>query len=218
MSKRSVVIFDWDGTLMDSTAKIVASMQAAGVECGLGALGFQEIENIIGLGLPEAILVLYPDALSSERESLRLSYSHHYVNVCTVSTPLFHGVTALLDGLVEADFQLAIATGKSRQGLNRVLKQSGLSSYFVTSRCADETESKPHPKMLFEILDELALCPESALMIGDTEYDLEMASLASISSIGVTYGAHSLERLERHGPIFCVDEPIRLLDQIKLLA
>lgn len=218
MGKRSLVIFDWDGTLMNSSARIVGSMQSAAVDCNLDPLKNHQIENIIGLGLPEAISILYPEAPSSVRESLSLSYSHHYVNVNTEPTPLFDGVEALLQGLENEGYLLAIATGKSRKGLNRVLKQSGLEGYFATSRCADETVSKPHPKMLLQILDELSVAPETALMIGDTEYDLEMATRANIASIGVTYGSHSLERLERHGPLCCVTNSFHLLDRIKVLG
>jgi phosphoglycolate phosphatase len=215
MSKRALVIFDWDGTLMNSSAKIVASMQSAALDCDLNPLDSLAIENIIGLGLPEAIEKLYPGAPLFVREHLRDRYSHHFVHTFTKPSPLFEGVRDLLDGCVKLGVEIAVATGKSRRGIDRVLSETKLQHYFVSSRCADETKSKPHPAMVLELLEERAIPASAAVVIGDTEYDLEMAARAQVASIGVTYGSHSRDRLERHSPIDCVDEPLHLLDIIR---
>jgi phosphoglycolate phosphatase len=201
-----LVIFDWDGTLMDSLAQIVRSVKLAALDLGVPEPSDAAARDIIGLGLPEAMQVLFPQVPEVEREALRHRYAHHFVAGVGGHSQPYAGAEALLQQLSGAGRQLAVATGKSRAGLNRVLAHTGWSSYFSATRCADETASKPNPLMLKELLLELRVPLERAVMIGDTHYDLEMAQRLGMPSIGVSYGVHSAERLAEHAPIaICQD-------------
>ena len=201
-----LIIFDWDGTLMDSAAKIVTCMQCAARDLDLVAPSCDEVENIIGLGLPQAVARLFP-ALSAEgNERLQKAYAEHYVVNDKTQTPLFFGVERTLISLRKQGYRLAVATGKSRKGLNRVFAETGTGAYFDSSRCADETASKPHPLMLEELLAELDCKAERALMVGDSEYDMEMAKNAGVKPIAVDYGVHSLDRLRRFNPVCCLSQ------------
>jgi phosphoglycolate phosphatase len=201
-----LVIFDWDGTLMDSLAQIVRSVKLAALDLGVPEPSDAAARDIIGLGLPEAMQVLFPQVPEVEREALRHRYAHHFVTGVGGHSQPYAGAEALLQQLSGAGRQLAVATGKSRAGLNRVLAHTGWSSYFSATRCADETASKPNPLMLKELLLELRVPLERAVMIGDTHYDLEMAQRLGMPSIGVSYGVHSAERLAEHSPIaICQD-------------
>lgn len=193
-------IFDWDGTLIDSAACIVRAMQVAADEMQLAALSDAEVQNIIGLGLPEAILALYPDRDEATRHELKLGYARHYIAMNEQPAALFPHVAATLQYLKERGHLLAVATGKSRRGLQRVLEQLDMLDFFHATRCADETQSKPHPQMLHELLSELEMPVHHAVMIGDTEYDMAMAQQAGMARIGVDYGAHAQERLLRYEP------------------
>ena len=205
-----LIIFDWDGTLMNSVPKIVACMQAAAADAEWGELDVKAIEDIIGLGLPEAIAKLCPGISPEQAERLRQRYSHHFVEGNTTPMPFFDGVEAHLAKLRERPQQrLAVATGKSRRGLDRVFQETGSLDWFHASRTADETRSKPHPQMLQELLDELSIPAERAVMVGDTEYDLEMARSLGMPRVGVSYGVHSPERLaasQPHEIVHSVDE------------
>ncbi len=196
----ALVIFDWDGTLIDSADRIVCSMQAAARDLAHPALEPDAVRNIIGLGLPEAIQQLLPGATAETVEAMRERYSHHFLSQDQTPCPLFPGVEVGLRWLRAAGYRLAVATGKSRRGLDRAFRDTGLGPLFEFSRCADETRSKPHPLMLEELLAESGCSASQALMIGDTEYDLEMASNAGVDSVAVTYGVHAPDRLARHGP------------------
>src|SRR5690606_2543200 len=187
-------IFDWDGTLVDSEARIVGAMHAAAAELGIATLGIDAIRNIIGLGLPEAIVALYPELGSAQRIRLQQLYSQHYVAADQQPCQWFPGVRETLQRLQDDGFVLAVATGESRRGLQRVLAQLDMLDFFAATRCADETQSKPHPQMLHELLEQLAVSAQSAVMVGDTEYDMAMARAAGIARIGVAYGAHAAER------------------------
>lgn len=200
-----LIVFDWDGTLMDSEAKIVASMRAAGQDLGLADLDDGTLRNVIGLGLSEAIEMLYPDAGLLTLRAFADRYRHHFLSGDGESSNFFDGALALVQGLHRRGLLLGVATGKSRRGLNRVLAEHGCGNYFHATRCADETFSKPHPQMLVELMDELGVAPEQTVMIGDTEYDLQMANNAGTNSIGVSYGVHERERLLQHQPLTCVD-------------
>jgi len=205
-SRFDLVIFDWDGTLMDSLAQIVRSVKLAALDLGVPEPSDAAARDIIGLGLPEAMQVLFPQVPEVEREALRHRYAHHFVAGVGGHSQPYAGAEALLQQLSGAGRQLAVATGKSRAGLNRVLAHTGWSSYFSATRCADETASKPNPLMLRELLLELRVPLERAVMIGDTHYDLEMAQRLGMPSIGVSYGVHSAERLAEHAPIaICQD-------------
>lgn len=205
-SRFDLVIFDWDGTLMDSLAQIVRSVKLAALDLGVPEPSDAAARDIIGLGLPEAMQVLFPQVPEVEREALRHRYAHHFVAGVGGHSQPYAGAEALLRQLSGAGRQLAVATGKSRAGLNRVLAHTGWSSYFSATRCADETASKPNPLMLKELLLELRVPLERAVMIGDTHYDLEMAQRLGMAAIGVSYGVHSAERLAEHAPIaICQD-------------
>jgi len=198
-------IFDWDGTLCDSTGKIVRSMQQAAKQVRLPALDDTQVLNIIGLGLPEAVRHLYPDISTEQAEALRAAYSEHFLHYDQTPMPLFEGVENTLHRLRDDGYRLAIATGKSRRGLERVLDGLGLRSFFHGSRCADETTSKPDPHMLLELLKEFRSQAADAVMVGDTEYDMEMARRAQMPSVAVSYGAHHIERLRPYQPRLCID-------------
>lgn len=198
-------IFDWDGTISDSTAKIVRCMQLAAGDSGLEVLPDEDVRNIIGLGLPEAISSLYPQANAEEREKLRLGYSAHFLREDTLPSPFFPCVLDTLDSLRQDGFILTVATGKSRRGLDRVLDNLDLKSFFHASRCADETASKPHPQMLNELLLEFSASAQEAVMIGDTEYDMAMAREIDMHRIAVSYGAHHIDRLLPYEPRMCID-------------
>lgn len=199
--KYQLLVFDWDGTLMDSAAHIVAAMNAAIADIGLPQLPYHTISNIIGLGLQEAINTLLPDLPPAAHERVVARYRQHYMAPEIACSQLFAGAEQCLRTLHTEGYLLAVATGKGRTGLQRVLSDTGLMPLFHASRCADETCSKPDPQMLHEIMDELAVSPARTLMIGDTEYDLAMARNAGVDSIGVAYGVHENERLLRHQPL-----------------
>ncbi|SDZ82816.1 HAD-IA family hydrolase [Microbulbifer marinus] len=207
-----LVILDWDGTVCNSEARIVSCMQRAADRVGLPVLAPEAIGNIIGLGLPEAILSLFPEAASEQRQQMREYYSEEWLAARSEPLPLFDGVLETLDQLLGGGHQLAVATGKSRRGLNREFEEHGLRDLFVASRCADETASKPNPLMLRELLDETRCGADDAVMVGDTVYDLEMAAAAGVASIGVSYGVHSPERLVAHRPRAIIDHFSELLE------
>lgn len=206
-----LVILDWDGTVCNSEARIVSCMQRAAEWVGLPVLAPEAIGNIIGLGLPEAIVSLFPEATSEQRQRLRERYSEEWMAARREPLPLFDGVLETLDQLLGAGHQLAVATGKSRRGLNREFEEHGIGGLFAASRCADETASKPDPLMLHELLDETGSVVADAVMVGDTVYDLEMAASAGMASVGVSYGVHKPERLQAFRPRAIIDHFSELL-------
>lgn len=200
-----LIVFDWDGTLMDSEAKIVRCMQAAAADTGIADPGVAAIRNIIGLGLSQAIQVLFPEQAPAQSAVLVGHYRKHFSEFDTTATPLFPGVAEGLAQLRAQGYLLAVATGKARRGLDRVLDDTGLRPLFAASRCADEAQSKPHPQMLEEILAETGVENGRALMVGDTVYDMEMARNARVAGLAVSYGVHARERLLACGARACVD-------------
>jgi phosphoglycolate phosphatase len=204
-------IFDWDGTLMDSTHKIVTCVSKAIDDLDWEFKSYSQIEGIIGLSLPEAVASLYPDSSAADINVLQQCYIEHFIEADRNPCTLFPGVEGVLLELRERGHQLAVATGKSRKGLSRVLDGVGWSVFFDATRCADETRSKPHPLMLNEILNELSFSAGDAVMVGDTEFDLAMAVRAGMRSVGVSYGAHSVERLQAHSPVMLMDHFTELL-------
>lgn len=200
-----LIVFDWDGTLMDSAAKIVRCFQAAAHDAEIASPPAEAIRHIIGLGLKDALDRLLPGTGEEVRARVIACYRKHFIELDTTETPLFPGVMQGLDRLSRAGFRLAIATGKARQGLDRVLSDSALSHYFCATRCADEAQSKPHPQMLHDLLELTDVSAERTLMIGDTTYDLQMAHAAAVGSVAVTYGAHDRATLMAHSPLACVD-------------
>jgi phosphoglycolate phosphatase len=200
-----LIVFDWDGTLMDSEAKIVRCMQAAATDVGIPDPGVEAVRDIIGLGLNEAMQVLFPEHFSAHKAELVGRYRQHFLELDNTDMPLFPGVTQGLSQLTEQGYLLAIATGKARRGLNQVLDETGMRHLFASSRCADEAFSKPHPKMLEDILEETGVDAERALMVGDTIYDMEMARNAKVAGLAVSYGVHARDRLLGCGALACLD-------------
>lgn len=214
-----LLIFDWDGTLMDSVARIVDCLRKASDEVlGQHQRSDHELKDVIGLGLREALLKLHPESSEQQITEMSAAYRYQYMEVNTTDSVLFQGAEQLLDELEKQGYWLAVATGKGRQGLDQVLEITGLGPRFHTTRCASETFSKPHPLMLEEILEQLGMNVKDALMIGDTEYDMEMAKNARMDRLGVSYGVHTTERLMKHAPIGCIDDIQHLDVFLKKLA
>jgi phosphoglycolate phosphatase len=195
-----LLIFDWDGTLMDSAGVIVDSIQRACEDIGLIAPSDRASRQIIGLGLTQALQTLLPDLPADDYPRLVERYRHHYLGRDDL-IPLFDGVASAIPELQASGFQLAVATGKSRHGLERALEASKLGEWFAATRCADQTHSKPHPAMVLELIAELDADPARTLVIGDTSHDLLMAANAGVASLGVTYGAHEADDLHPHAPL-----------------
>ena len=205
-------IFDWDGTLSDSKAKITKAMQLAAQDMGWAPLDDHCIHNIIGLGLPEAIHSLYPDVAVADRQRLREAYAYHFLSLDKACpSEFFPDVLETLNRLKRSGHRLTIATGKSRKGLDRILDCLGVVDFFDSTRCADETASKPDPLMLMELLREFDVGAHEAVMIGDTEYDMEMARRINMPRIAVSYGAHHIDRLHVYEPELCMDNFGQLL-------
>lgn len=210
MPKRfELLVFDWDGTLADSTQNIVDALQSASRDAGLPVPDDETSRGIIGLSLREALQELFPGVDPASEQRLVERYRAHYF-ARDEKIALFDGVEETMRGLVEAGFMLAVATGKGRDGLNRAMAQTGLAEVFHASRCAGECFSKPHPQMLEEIMDELGAVPEKSLMIGDTHFDLQMAQNAGMAGLGVSYGAQPEENLHPHSPLACFDSFAKL--------
>jgi len=205
MMPYQLIVFDWDGTLMDSTGHIVNCMQQAITELELPTLADSAISHIIGLGLNEAVLTLYPDADHQLVTTLADKYRQVWLN-SPHETPLFDNALALIKQLAGNDYLLAVATGKSRRGLDKVLNATRLGDYFHATRCADECHSKPHPQMLEELMEHLGVEKHQTLMIGDTEFDLQMAHNAGADSLGISHGAHAIETLQACQPKAIVDD------------
>lgn len=206
--KYQAVIFDWDGTLADSATRIVESMQCAAKDFDLPFRSEYDVKQIIGLGLPEAIISLWPK-LEHDRtvvKGVAKQYSAHYHDDKRSEVVLFDHALELLDLLDSLDLKIAVATGKSRAGLDRVLTQFNMTHLFHDTRCADETRSKPHPLMLHELSQSLNVDNENMLMIGDTQFDLDMAHNAGMDSVAITHGAHSVEKLKLSSPMLMVDD------------
>ena len=205
MNGYRLLVFDWDGTLMDSQARIVACLQAAAADLGIPVPAPTAARDVIGLGLREAVERLFPDAGPGEVTELADRYRHHFLGDHPTPSTLFPGVIETLEGLAEAGYLLGIATGKSRRGLDTVLVETGLGPLFHASRCADETFSKPHPQMLEEVMAVLGAGPADTLMIGDTEYDMQMARNARVPALAVGYGVHAADRLLAEGALACLE-------------
>lgn len=200
-----LIVFDWDGTLMDSEARIVDCMKQAINDLNLPQRSNDELKNIIGLGLKEALMTLYPEGDDDIYNALVVRYREHFLYTNETPSTLFEGVSELLSALSHRGHYLAVATGKGRQGLDQAMEGTGLHEYFHVTRCADESRSKPHPQMMEEIMSYLGVEPANTLMVGDTEYDLEMAHNANASSLAVSYGVHEKDRLLACNPLHCVD-------------
>ncbi|MCW8929685.1 MAG: HAD-IA family hydrolase [Gammaproteobacteria bacterium] len=207
-----LIIFDWDGTLMDSQARIVDCLKNAADDMKLNRLSDQTLKNVIGLGLNEAISHLYSQLTTEQVTSFADRYRYHFLTANDTPSGLFNDVKQMLEQLSNKGFMLAIATGKARRGLDPVLEETGLKKLFHGSRCADETRSKPHPQMLEELLDEFGVTTEDAIMVGDTEYDMLMANSIGMDSLAVSYGVHDKNDILKHKPLLCVDSIMEMSD------
>jgi phosphoglycolate phosphatase len=199
-----LLIFDWDGTLMDSTAAIAEALQGACGDLGLRVPTEQEARHIIGLGLDDAMRALLPEVAPAIYPRIVERYREHFL-ARDAATRLFPGASGAIRSLHEAGHLLAIATGKSRRGLGRALRSTGLEPFFHLTRCADEGYTKPDPEMLRCLLADLGVDAGNAVVIGDTTHDLRMANAAGIDAVGVAYGAHPRDELLECRPVACFD-------------
>jgi len=212
-----LIVFDWDGTLIDSAATIVDCIQEAARTMGLRVPERERASHVIGLGLRDSLRHAVPE-LPPERYG---EFAEHYRRNFVAredAMQLFAGVRELLEALAQEGRLLAIATGKSRRGLERALRATGLGPLFAASRCADETASKPDPAMLHELMQELRLDARRLLMVGDTSHDVGMAHNAGVDALAVTYGAHDADALRGLGPRGCVDSIEELAAWLKTHA
>ncbi|HSS65633.1 MAG TPA: HAD-IA family hydrolase, partial [Gammaproteobacteria bacterium] len=200
-----LLVFDWDGTLADSEQRIVDSVRRALSELGLPDRSPAQIRNIIGLGMQECLETLFPGVAPERHAGFIDAYRKHFSVQNDTPVTLFPGVKEVLCALDSRGYTIAIATGKSRRGLDRELQESGLDGVVQVSRCADESPSKPHPQMLEDILERTVTPSHQALMIGDTTYDMQMARDAGVDRVGVSYGAHEISRLLEFDPLEIVD-------------
>lgn len=210
MSRRyDLIVFDWDGTVMDSTAIIVNSIQSACRDVGLPIPDDDAARYVIGLGLDQALSHAVPTMTEAQRPEMVARYRHHFL-VQDGAIPLFDGARETIAELHEAGYQLAVATGKTHAGLTRAMASSGMTHYFQATRTADRTFSKPNPAMLLELMEELDVSPERTLMIGDTTHDLQMAHNAKVDVVAVGHGAHSEEQLLALNPLTLVEDFLTL--------
>jgi phosphoglycolate phosphatase len=214
-SKYKAIIFDWDGTLVDSKARIVDAMQMAIVENAMPVLTDHAIQQIIGLGLPEALKVLWPNITDAQSLQMQKCYVANFSHHSKISVDFFDQAHEIFEQLKQLGYVLAVATGKTRRGLDEMLDGMDVRDVFDITRCADETASKPDPKMLQEILNELNITHQQALMVGDTSFDLDMAKNINMDSIGMTHGAHESKILTASGAKALCHDLTDLLDWIK---
>ncbi|MEP1742011.1 MAG: HAD-IA family hydrolase [Kangiellaceae bacterium] len=212
------VIFDWDGTLMDSTARIVSSMQQTARIVDEQVPTVEAIKSTIGLSMEAVISQLFPIAGELLKTRIRDVYREQYVDKDQTPSPLFPGAMDLLRWLESNNVKAAVATGKARHGLSRALTSVGLENYFEYSVCADEATSKPHPEMVHRLLDLTGSDPDKTLVVGDSVHDINMAKNARVDSIGVTTGASSPQALGDLRPIAVLDCLTQLKEKVKLLS
>jgi phosphoglycolate phosphatase len=212
MKPYKVIIFDWDGTLMDSDKRIVACLKEAALRADLPLLSDADYKNIIGLSLPIALTTLYPQASEWQHKVLDAVYRWQFMEANTTPMLPFVGMLDLLATLKAQGYLLAIATGKSRPGLNSVLTETGVTDDFVLTKSGEETACKPDPLMLQQIIDELGLTLADALMVGDSIYDLEMAQRIGMDAVAMTHGVHNEQQLAVFKPIAFCDDLMQLKD------
>ena len=210
LSDKTLIIFDWDGTLMDSIGLIVDSMHVAGEAHGFETTD-KAVKDIIGLSLMNGIKILYPQANDAQLLEIQQTYAEYYI-ANSHSTPLFEPIEHMLQTLQQQSKTLAVATGKKRKGLDRVLDASDSRDYFTITRCADESGSKPDPQMLTDILDYTQQQVSDAVFIGDSIYDIQMATALGMTSIAVNYGTATSAELAEQNPTYQVDTPQALAD------
>ena len=206
-----LIVFDWDGTLFDSTSLIVQCIQAASRDLGLDVPSDGDAAYVIGLGLHDALKHAVPGLAPERYPDLGRRYRHHYL-ARQHELVLFPGTLEMLQTLKERNHWLAVATGKGRRGLDEALSHSQLASMFDATRTADETAGKPHPMMLQQLMAEMGAAPARTLMIGDTTHDLQLAVNAGAERVAVSYGAHDTQTLHDHGPLFVAHSTRELHD------
>lgn len=204
LSKVSHIIFDWDGTIMDSAGKIVRCMQEAAKQANLPVPSVKQVEHIIGISLLPAVQQLFGITVTKAQEVCG-HYKQIFVEHDQTPCPLFAGAHELLSALAQ-NYTLGVATGKARRGLSRAFESTNSAGYFSDSRCADEAASKPSPDMLLQLLNKWQIEPYQAVMIGDTVYDMQMAEAILMPRIGVSYGVHDKQAILQHNPIHIVDD------------
>jgi phosphoglycolate phosphatase len=206
-----VVVFDWDGTLVDSTQTIAQAIRLSCQDLGIAVPSLKDAQYVIGLGLQDALRRVAPDLPPERAPELSLRFRHHYLSRDHLLEP-FEGIRPLLQDLQSAGVVMTVATGKSRQGLERALDSTQTRAFFAYSRCADESVPKPGPEMVLEICDYLDCDPRDALVVGDTTHDIQMAHSAGAQAVAVGYGAHDPESLRRLSPLDCL-ESVPALDR-----
>ncbi|WP_210330297.1 HAD-IA family hydrolase [Aliikangiella sp. G2MR2-5] len=211
----SLVIFDWDGTLMDSTGRIVSAMQTTARNLSLPVPSVEKVKSIIGLGMDEVLDVIIPEADLDTRNKMLVEYRYQYIEGDNTPTPLFPGSRDLISWLKEQGVIVTVATGKARAGLNRVLGEENLLDFFHHTICADEAQSKPNSEMVERLINVSNSTKSETIVIGDSVHDLAMANNARVDSIGVTSGANSRQTLESHRPIAILDSVCHLKDWFK---
>lgn len=209
-----LIVFDWDGTLMDSAGAIVNAIMAACVDLDLPQPPVERARHVIGLGLHDALGHAVPELPTARYGEMVERYRYHYLSK-DHELDLFPEAFELIEWLAGQGRMLGVATGKSRVGLDRALSHTGLGRFFHSTRCADECFSKPHPAMLEEIMKELGVRPERTLMVGDTTHDLGMARNAGVAGVGVSFGAHPREALVALSPLAIVDSPADLAQWLR---
>ena len=201
-----LIVFDWDGTLIDSVHWITECLQQAARDCEMEVPDARLARSVIGLSLDRAMSTLFPHASKAELPPLIAAYHRYYDVKILGQSDLFDGVPQLLDDLREQGYHLAVATGKSRNGLNQALSSTGYTDWFHATRAANETASKPNPLMLLQLMEELGSPPERTLMVGDSVHDLEMANNANIGAIGVVTGANDRDELLALNPVLVLNQ------------
>ncbi|PPC90749.1 MAG: hydrolase [Methylobacter sp.] len=207
-----LIIFDWDGTLIDSIGWIVHCLQTAAISCGCPVPSDQQAKDVIGLSIEVAMDTLFPDADANLRNRLVECYSSTYFSRRISRDDLFPGVYDMLVHLKDAGYKLAVATGKTRNGLIKALEATETGNLFEITRCADETASKPDPKMIHQILAHTQTEKDRSLMVGDSVHDLKMACNAQVASIGVACGVHTESVLKNYQPLMCLSQPAELIN------
>ncbi|HEX5338025.1 MAG TPA: HAD-IA family hydrolase [Gallionella sp.] len=218
MTKRyDLIVFDWDGTVMDSTAVIAGSIQAACRDLDLTVPSDETARHVIGLGLSQALSYAVPDLPEALLPELVARYRYHFL-AQDQAIPLFEGARETIAELHGAGYWLGVATGKNRAGLERALATTDMKKYFHATRTAEQTFSKPNPAMLFELMDELGVSAERTLMVGDTTHDVQLAQNAKVDVLAVGHGAHPPEQLQALGPLALVDDFAELRAWLKANA
>ncbi len=207
-----LIIFDWDGTLADSTDWITHCLKSAARTQGCKVPEDQAIRDIIGLSIQKAMDNLFPGIDPNTQKQLIMSYREEFFSKKITAKDLFIGVNEMLITLKQKGYQIAVATGKNRSGLDKALYGTGLKDFFHITRCADETESKPSPDMLEEIIKEMGISKERTVMVGDSVHDMKMATNADMASIAVSCGANSAEQLKVYNPLLILQQTTAILD------